>query len=355
MPADVTRLYSARPVDGWGIGKDAVLPDEYVDVVKIVGGAVYACGLFSTAVFHTDSAPRANLMAVRASTGALLPFVADTNGPVMAMATDGASLYIGGDFTTVNGVARNRLAKVNLATGAVDPAFRPSTGNPVYDMLVLGGKLYVAGEFNTINNVPRQRAAALNLSTGAVDPTFNPSADKRIEAIAANPTGTKLYLGGRFTIVNGEARAHLVEVSPTTGALQGPAFERVNDYILDLSVKSDGAHLYGAGGGGLNSAVSWDTTSGNREWNLRTDGDTQAVQYSNGYVYAGFHDGYQGDTALRLLALDPATGLPDPSYMPTSGSYPGVDCLDADGNHLAAGGYFPNMGGVAVKGLAIFS
>jgi Domain of unknown function (DUF5122) beta-propeller len=354
-PAGTPKLYSSQPVDGWGIGNDHVLPDDYVDAVKIVGDTVYAGGSFATAVHGPLSAPRVNVMAVQASTGNLLPFVADTDGAVMAIATDGTSLYIGGDFTTVNGVPRNRLAKLDLVTGKVDLTFKPSTGNPVYDMLVLGGRLYVVGEFNQVNGVSRQRAAALDLTTGAVDATFNPSADKPIEAIAANPAGTKLYLGGRFLNIDGMAQAYLAEVAPDTGALQGPTFERVNDYILDLSVSGDGAHVYGAGGGGLNSAVSWNASTGKRDWNVRVDGDTQAVQYSNGYVYMGFHDGYLGNNQLRLLAVDPTTGIPDPSYMPISGSFPGVYCLDADGTHLVAGGYFPNMGGVSVKGLAIFS
>ena len=80
----------------------------------------------------------------------------------------------------------------------------------------------------------------------------------------------------------------------------------------------------------------------------------QAVQYSNGQVYAGFHDGFARRHTLRLLALAPTDGAVDPTFHPSSNSYPGVYCLDADGRYLVAGGYFSNMGGVGVKGLAIF-
>ena len=78
------------------------------------------------------------------------------------------------------------------------------------------------------------------------------------------------------------------------------------------------------------------------------------MQYSNSHVYMGFHDGFMGDISLRLLALAPTDGAVDPTFHPSSNSYPGVYCLDADGRYLVAGGYFSNMGGVGVKGLAIF-
>jgi hypothetical protein len=148
---------------------------------------------------------------------------------------------------------------------------------------------------------------------------------------------------------------YLAKVNASTGAVLNPTFSRVGDVILDLSVSSDGASVYGAGGGGFNSAAGWSATTGQRRFAVRTDGDTQAVQYSNSHVYMGFHDGYQGMVNLRLLALDPADGTVNPDFHPDSNSYPGVYCLDADGRYLVAGGYFSTMGGVGVKGLAIFA
>ena len=136
--------------------------------------------------------------------------------------------------------------------------------------------------------------------------------------------------------------------------MANPTFARVGDVILDLSVSSDGASVFGAGGGGFNSAAGWSATTGQRRFAVRADGDTQAVQYSNSHVYMGFHDGFMGDISLRLLALAPTDGAVDPTFHPSSNSYPGVYCLDADGRYLVAGGYFSNMGGVGVKGLAIF-
>ena len=66
---------------------------------------------------------RTNLVAFNPSTGAITGFAPNINGEVWALATDGTSLYVGGTFTAVNGVARRGLAKLNPTTGAVDPMF----------------------------------------------------------------------------------------------------------------------------------------------------------------------------------------------------------------------------------------
>ena len=106
-----------------------------------------------------------------------------------------------------------------------------------------------------------------------------------------------LYLGGNFTTVGTTGRLYLAKVNATTGAAASPIFSRVGDVILDLSVSSDGASVFGAGGGGFNSAAGWSVTTGQRRFAVRADGDTQAVQYSNSHVYMGFHDGFRATSA----------------------------------------------------------
>jgi outer membrane protein assembly factor BamB len=111
--------------------------------------------------------------------------------------------------------------------------------------------------------------------------------------------------------------------------------------------------VYVAAGGGMNSAIALDPGSGRQVWRHRADGDVQAVKESNGYLFFGFHDGFGGDNSLRLLAVDTSNGNLVQSFMPVSGSHPGVMTIDADGTFLVAGGLFGRMGGRAVKGLSI--
>ena len=106
--ADTATLFSPNPADGWG-------QDGTAYAVAITGDTVFVGGSFANAV-HNPQVPvgRTNLMAVQRSNPLnLLPFAPTTDGTVRAMATDGTALYIGGDFTMVNGVPRNHLAKLD--------------------------------------------------------------------------------------------------------------------------------------------------------------------------------------------------------------------------------------------------
>ena len=168
-----------------------------------------------------------------------------------------------------------------------------------------------------------------------------------MNSVAINPAGTKLYLA-----LAGSTGPYLLDVNPVTGANQGPDFSVLNDYIRDVTVGPDGM-VYVAAGGGMNSAIALDPNTGRQRWRQRADGDVQAVKYSNGYLFFGFHDGFQGNTSLRILAADPANGDLDPNFMPASGAYPGVLTIDADGTFLAVGGLFGRMGGRQLQGLSI--
>jgi outer membrane protein assembly factor BamB len=343
-------LYAAKPVNSWG-------HDGIAYSVDIQGNAVYVGGDFAHAEKGNQSMARANVMAVQRDTGDLLPgFVANTDGIVHSVLSDGTSVYIGGEFTTINGVAKSRLAKVDAVTGAVDPSFTANAPNFVSDLLLWGNKLYVVGEFGQINGVARKGAALVDKATGAVDPTFDPAADLRVNTVAMNPAGTKLYLGGVFQSVGGSGHPWLTEVNPTTGKVQGPVFSTVQDYVRDVTVGPDGL-VYAAVGGKQNSAYAFDPTTGRQKWREHANGDVQAVKYSNGFVFFGFHDGFTingvRSYTLRILAANPQTGVLNPGFMPESGAYPGVLTIDADGSYLAAGGYFGRMGGESVHGLSI--
>jgi outer membrane protein assembly factor BamB len=328
------------PLNGWSHNGTA-------HSVDIAGNNVFVGGDFSEARKGNQSVPRSNVLAVERTSGNLLPFVANTNGLVRAVVSDGFFTYIGGDFTTVNGVPRPRLAKVNAATGALDTSFAPNVPVSVMDLLLVGNKLYVVGPFGQVNGVQRRGAAVLDKGTGALDPTFAPNAQSRVNTVAINPAGTRLYLG-----LAGNAAPFLLAVNPVTGALQGPSFSTLNDYIRDVTVGPDGV-VYVAAGGKMNSAIALDPNTGRQRWRQRADGDVQAVKESNGYVFFGFHDGFGGNNSLRIAAADAGSGNIVPNFLPVSGSHPGVLTIDADGTFLVAGGLFGRMGGRAVQGLSI--
>ena len=98
------------------------------------------------------------------------------NGPVWAIAvqTD-HKIVIGGDFLSINGVARNHIARLN-ADGSLDNSFNnPGTGasDSVRALTIqLDGRILVGGLFTNFNGTVQNRIVRLN-ADGSLDPTFN--------------------------------------------------------------------------------------------------------------------------------------------------------------------------------------
>ena len=147
-PAHAAVVNSQHPIAGWSTNGP-------VHAVKIVGDRVYVGGTFDQ-VRGPGGSPvvaRANLFAIDRNTGALIPgFVANTNGIVRALDSDGNALYVGGSFTTLNTTTRRDIAAVDLATGALQP-FNPVAQSGVYGLAIRGNSLYMGGVFNAVGNV----------------------------------------------------------------------------------------------------------------------------------------------------------------------------------------------------------
>jgi hypothetical protein len=204
----------------------SVIPTPHVDAMGEVGNSIYAGGLFDavTTAAGGGNTPRNNFFAFDASTGAFLSDMGIGytdpvfDGQIWAIATFGNSVFVGGEFTTVNGISRNRLVKINALTGAVDTAFNAGfTGGIVWDLKVWNGPdgntptLVVGGSMG-------KKLLALNLNTGVNtryfnltigDPIPNAWGGVAIYKMAINSTGTKLIATGNFQTVQGQSRTRL--------------------------------------------------------------------------------------------------------------------------------------------------
>jgi len=256
------------------------LPAQRVDgvgwAVALTSTRIYLGGTF-TAVRNQSGQNQgsyANVAAFDRNTRAVIPgFRADTNGIVRTLAVHGDTLYLGGDFTTVNGQPRARVAAVDLQTGAVK-AFRADT-NRVNKVVVAGDRLYVAGTFSTIGGVTRNRVAALDLTTGAVDPTFDPNVNAMVNTIAALPDRSKVFIGGLYSTVHGTATTRLTALDGFTGAVVAPTFTDVSGEALDLELSPDGSRLAAALGEYGNQGAVFSTTSGSKQFRQRCGGDAR--------------------------------------------------------------------------------
>ena len=96
-----------------------------------------------------------------------------TGGAVRSLAIDGTRVYLGGDFSKIANVTRQRLGAVTAATGALDTVFLPGTANlAVNDMVVQGSWLYLAGDFTKVNAITHNRLARVDTVNGALDATL---------------------------------------------------------------------------------------------------------------------------------------------------------------------------------------
>src|SRR3954469_4516949 len=103
----------------------------------------------------------------------------------------GNTVYVGGDFPTVRNnagtivVTRANLAAFDVTTGELISTFTANTNGIVRALATDGTRLFVGGFFTTVNGSTRNRVAALDLATGAVDPGWNANSNNTVYALAA--------------------------------------------------------------------------------------------------------------------------------------------------------------------------
>jgi uncharacterized delta-60 repeat protein len=107
-------------------------------------------------------------------------------------------ILIGGNFTSFNGVAVNRIARLN-PDGTVDTSFNPGAG-PDDDIIGFAvqpdGKIVIGGDFTHVQGSLRNRIARLE-ADGSLDKSFVPEtgADNAVWRIALQADGKVMIVG----------------------------------------------------------------------------------------------------------------------------------------------------------------
>ncbi len=350
LPAAATAAYVPFP----DTPANKIAVNNVVRAVVMGDGVAYVGGDFTSATGANGTFARSRVAAFDLDTGDVLPFRADANGVVRALALSGGSLFVGGDFATIGGASRTRLAEVDATSGAVQTAFRVNANGAVRGLAVANGRLYAGGNFGSLGGFAQPRLGAVNLVTRTVDVAFNPVVNGTVAAITTTPDGSRVFAGGVFTTIDGQARGFVAGLDPS-GELAGPAFDNTGDYnVQALDTNETGTRLFAAIGGSGNQAAAFNVSNGAKLWRQRADGDVQAVTYSGGNVYFGFHEGFGGDTNVRVLAADAVTGQLETAFRPPVNSFWGVRSLDSSARGLLVGGEFTTINGVEVGRAAFF-
>lgn len=308
--------YHEVAIDSWEVRGVATTANELTAAVPVwdmveIDGVMYVGGQFLT-VREGPGTPEESqpfLAAFDATTGVWIDsFRPALDGSVFAVArTRGGALLVGGEFTSVNGVpATAGLAALDPATGAVMDGWRASVtsaGPPmaVMDILVRRDHVYVAGNMTRITRpgsrpATVEQVARLHAATGAVDRRFRPHVNGgRVNVVATNRRGTRVYLGGYFTTVNGAPAAHFATVDAGTGALasvpQGLETTPSNgDPPAVFDIVATKRRVFVAGE--FHHLHILDARTGRRTYSYVSagfGGDYQAIRLTGGVLWLGGH------------------------------------------------------------------
>ncbi len=119
-------------------------------------GTTYVGGIFGS----MGGEPRNDLAAVDASTGAVLPWAPDPNGPIETIAAMGRTIWVGGTFGTIAGTSRAYLAGFDAGSGAPTGVDARLDGF-VSDLVASGDTLFVGGAFHSVHGFPHSGVAVL--------------------------------------------------------------------------------------------------------------------------------------------------------------------------------------------------
>ena len=251
-------------------------------------------------------------------------------GKAIAIQSNGKAIAAG-QFTSVNGVQRNRIVRFNL-DGSVDQSFNPGDGfdDEVLALLIQpNGKIVVGGKFKKYNNKWRMGIARLN-SDGSLDDSFQVGrgvhSDQNgwVHALTMQDQGLlssggeesdnyKIIVAGCFTRYNFMPAYSLARIHPN-GKL---------DMSFDTSK-------------GVQGIVHGVCTDGN--------GDI---------VIGGFFDKYDGVSRNNIARVIGQSGRNDLSFDPGNGANDPVHTVNVyGGGKIFIGGSFDQFDGNGVTSVA---
>ncbi len=402
------RLFASKPEPSWGTSPSED-PNEAgrikagrVLAVAEAGDVVFVAGEFagvtppgvSTTAATADPTTilrRPYLVALDARTGALLDWDAQPNEAVLSLAVspDGRRLYVGGRFRSIGGGSAGRIAALDVATGRLDPTFRPPLANSgVKAMTLAGDTLYIGGNFTTIGDQGRPGVAALDATTGALRSGFVPPTNTGgryigqtgvptedgdpglVHDLAVTADG-RLIVAGDFLHFGGQGGLLVLDGATGQATAWQPVIGRP---VHGVTVWPGDGTTFFAAAGGTGGVVDAYRPGGptNALWRHRVDGDAEDVAATATRVYlVGHYDyvlgknticsappctgGAAGDIVNRhISAFDALNGAHDLDYTPQLNTPQGPYVALVGRRHLYVGGDFTEVNGKPQPGFVKF-
>ncbi|WP_349899807.1 LamG-like jellyroll fold domain-containing protein [Parafrigoribacterium soli] len=253
------------------------------------------------------------------------------NGVAWSQVVVGNTVYVAGKFTTARpaGVAaggpgtvtRNNLLAYDITTGNLITTFAPSLNAQALSITASpdGSRIYVVGDFTSIDGAGYYRAAAFSTATGQIIPSFRPILGSQGRSISV--TNSTVYLGGTFRTVNGVARDYIAALSAADGSVL-PWTASTNDVVDAMTLTKDGSKLVvggrftslagtnfrglGAVDASTGAAMPWPTN--NLVRNAGADASITSLYATADRVYGSGYVFGDGGNLEGIFSADPATG-----------------------------------------------
>ena len=334
----------------------ALLPDVLAGADRLASAqlnsvAASADRLFLTGDFSYLALPAGTFARLDTVSGAPSSPFADLTGAVHAIVSDGAGgWFVGGTVTSAHGIARTNLLHLN-ADGSLAP-WSPAPDGDVRALALCGDTLFVGGAFTLVNGQYRPGLAAFHTVTGALIATV-PSAGGEVNALCRS--GDRLFVGGTFPTLGGRTLNGLASLDWRTMKLSLEQPWSCGNTVGALAATSTDLYAGGAFTSLTPSASGFtrtDTTGASTDPTPLGIGGT-------GYALAG--DGSGGWYVGGVFAASGSTGTnvlhrnADGSLGTFSVSANGtVRALLRAGNTLYVGGAFTTVNGQSRIGVAAF-
>lgn len=299
---------------------------------------------------------------------------------IKAVAVDNSNnIYIGGDFTQYNGVAVNRIAKLN-ADGSLNSNFsglyltNGGGSTPMVNCLVIqpNGNILIGGNFSIIGTTSPAANATRNciariFPSGAIDASFTAvGAGAPVNAIALHSDG-RIVVGGDFAFMNGVANNKVARLN-ADGTLDNTfsfTLTPVPTSIKAVAVQSDNKVLvagsyYNSSSGITQGYFRRLETNGTLDWtvNIAPDLELNAVAIdANGYIYmGGLAIGWGFGNRYYIGRMNPAGGM-DATFgtgVPGTSLNGRVYCMALVGtSRIYVGGQFSSHSGITTGNSAL--
>lgn len=321
---------------------------EVNSIVEIPGGGWYVGGAYS---MYGDST-RHSLSKLNAD-GTIASWKPNVYGGIKCMALVGNILYIGGNFTEVDGQARLNLAAFDLNSGLLLP-WNPGADSWVLTMVSYPNRLIIGGYFTEVNGTVRNSIASFNVPAGNLD-LWNPNPlNGWIHTLFID--GTKLYAGGHFNQISGQTRNNLAVYDLTTNSLSSWSPDFDND-VKSIEVTSDKIYVGGEfhfveGQHQFYIAEFYKSNGVMSNWNPQIQEHVNCIKKNNNTLYiGGTFRRIDGLSRKHIASFDMTTGAltnwapnVDTDILPSAGN--SINCISILNDEIFIGGSTQLIGGV---------